>query len=40
MLPGLDLVVAMNAGNYRRPGIDQRRNTNTVLFQLVLPSLS
>ena len=40
MLPGLDLVVAMNAGNYGKPGIEQRRIANALLFELVLPSVS
>lgn len=39
ILPALDLVVAMNAGNYRRPGADQRRVANTLLTELVLPNL-
>jgi hypothetical protein len=39
ILPGLDLVVAMNAGNYRRPGAEQRRVADTLLTELVLPNL-
>jgi hypothetical protein len=36
-VPALDLVVAMNAGNYRRPLQEQRRVANVVLTELVLP---
>jgi CubicO group peptidase (beta-lactamase class C family) len=39
ILPGLDLVVAMNAGNYRRPGTEQRRVADALLTDLVLPNL-
>jgi hypothetical protein len=39
ILPGLELVVAMNAGNYRRPGMEQRRVADTLLTDLVLPNL-
>lgn len=39
ILPGLDLVVAMNAGNYRRPGIEQRRVADTILSEVVLLAL-
>lgn len=40
LLPGFDLVVAINAGNYRKPGIEQRRISNALLFELVLPAVS
>src|SRR5262245_44016837 len=40
MMPALDLVVAMNAGNYRRPGLEQRRVANAVLTELVLPAVA
>ena len=39
ILPGLDLVVAMNAGNYRRTGAEQRRVADALLTELVLPSV-
>jgi len=29
----------MNAGNYRRPGMEQRRVADTLLTEMVLPSL-
>jgi CubicO group peptidase (beta-lactamase class C family) len=35
---GLDLVVAMNCGNYRKPGLEQSRVTGVVLTEVVLPS--
>ena len=38
-LPGLDLAVAMNAGNYPKPGIEQRRIADTLLTELVLPAV-
>ena len=38
-MPALDLVVAMNAGNYRKPGPEQRRVANAVLTELVLPAV-
>jgi len=37
LVPALALVVAMNAGNYRKPGEEQRRIANTLLTELVLP---
>jgi CubicO group peptidase (beta-lactamase class C family) len=40
LVPALDLVVAMNAGNYRKPGVEQRRIANAVLTELVLPNVS
>jgi hypothetical protein len=30
----------MNAGNYRKPGIEQRRIANALLYELVLPAIS
>jgi CubicO group peptidase (beta-lactamase class C family) len=39
VVPGLDLVVAMNAGNYGKPGMEQRRIATTLLTELVLPNL-
>jgi hypothetical protein len=30
----------MNAGNYRKPGAEQRRVANVVLTELVLPNIS
>jgi CubicO group peptidase (beta-lactamase class C family) len=39
LVPALDLVVAMNAGNYRKPGLEQRRVANVVLNELVLPAI-
>jgi hypothetical protein len=39
VVPGLDLVVAMNAGNYRRPGREQGRIANTLITELVLPAV-
>lgn len=38
MLPGLDLVVAMNAGNYPKPGTEQRRVADVLLRELILPA--
>lgn len=40
LMPALDLVVAMNAGNYRKPGPEQRRIANVVLTELVLPAIT
>ena len=40
LVPALDLVVAMNAGNYRKPGMEQRRVANTLLNELVLPTIA
>jgi CubicO group peptidase (beta-lactamase class C family) len=37
-MPALDLVVSVNCGNYRRPGMEQARVVNTVLTEVVLPS--
>jgi hypothetical protein len=39
-MPALDLVVAMNAGNYHRPRLEQRRVANAVLTELVLPAVA
>src|SRR5262245_33599320 len=39
LMPALDLVVAMNAGNYHLPRAEQRRIANAVLTELVLPSI-
>lgn len=39
IFPGLDLVVAMNCGNYRKPGIEQNRVNVAVLDEVVFPSL-
>ena len=39
LVPSLELAVAMNAGNYRKPGLEQRRIANTVLNELVLPAV-
>src|SRR5262249_176308 len=38
LMPTLDLVVAMNAGNYHLPRPEQRRIANAVLTELVLPA--
>jgi CubicO group peptidase (beta-lactamase class C family) len=38
VLPALDLVVAINCGNYNQSGMEQSRITSTVLTQVVLPS--
>jgi CubicO group peptidase (beta-lactamase class C family) len=40
VVPGLELVVAMNAGNYRRPIMEQGRIGTTLMLELVLPGLS
>ena len=40
LIPDLDLVVAMNAGNYWRSGADQRRVADTLMRELVLPAVS
>jgi CubicO group peptidase (beta-lactamase class C family) len=40
LAPALDLVVAMNAGNYRKSGLEQRRVANLVLTELVLPAIA
>lgn len=39
VLSSLDLVVVMNAGNYRQPGSEQARIAATVMGDAVLPSL-
>lgn len=39
ILPALDLVVAMNCGNYWKPGIEQRRVADVLLRELVLPAV-
>jgi CubicO group peptidase (beta-lactamase class C family) len=36
--PALDLVVAMNCGNYRKAGMEQNRVNGVVLTEVVLPS--
>jgi CubicO group peptidase (beta-lactamase class C family) len=36
--PTLDLVVAMNCGNYRKSGLEQSRINGVVLTEVVLPS--
>jgi CubicO group peptidase (beta-lactamase class C family) len=38
VLPALDLVVAMNCGNYRKPGVEQGRIAGAVLTEVVLPA--
>src|SRR5262245_53768055 len=40
LVPNLDLAVAMNAGNYRKTGLEQRRIANTVLNDLILPAIA
>jgi CubicO group peptidase (beta-lactamase class C family) len=40
VVPRLDLVVAMNAGNYRLPIMEQARIGNLVITDAVLPSLA
>ena len=37
-IPELDLVVAMNCGNYGKSGMDQSRANTAVLTDVVLPS--
>ena len=39
VFPGPDLVVAMNCGNYRKPGMEQNRVNLAVLNDVVFPSL-
>jgi CubicO group peptidase (beta-lactamase class C family) len=39
IMPGLDLVVAMNSGNYSKPGMEQRRVADVLLRELVLPAV-
>jgi CubicO group peptidase (beta-lactamase class C family) len=38
VFPALDLVVAMNCGNYRKPGAEQSRIGRAVITDIVLPS--
>jgi CubicO group peptidase (beta-lactamase class C family) len=38
VLPGLDLVVAINCGNYLKPGMEQSRIAAVLLTEIVLPS--
>jgi len=38
VVPALDLVVAMNAGNYDKPGSEQRRIAGLLLNELILPA--
>jgi CubicO group peptidase (beta-lactamase class C family) len=40
VFPDLDLVVAMNCGNYSKPGAEQSRVNTTVVNEVVFPSLS
>jgi CubicO group peptidase (beta-lactamase class C family) len=40
LVPALDLAVAMNAGNYRLPIMEQGRIGTTLITDLVLPALS
>jgi CubicO group peptidase (beta-lactamase class C family) len=40
VLPALDLVVAMNHGNYDKSGMEQSRIANAVLTEIVLPSFA
>jgi CubicO group peptidase (beta-lactamase class C family) len=40
IVPSLDLVVAMNCGNYWKPGLEQRRVADTLLRELVLPAVN
>ena len=40
LMPALDLVVAMNAGNYHRPRPEQRRIAYAILTELVLPAIA
>jgi CubicO group peptidase (beta-lactamase class C family) len=40
IFPGIDLVVVMNAGNYPKSGEEQRRIADSVLKDVVLPSLA
>ena len=39
IMPDLDLVVAMNCGNYRKSGMQQRRVADVLLRELVLPAV-
>jgi len=38
--PQLELVIAMNAGNYSLPIMEQGRIANLVLYEAVLPPLA
>jgi CubicO group peptidase (beta-lactamase class C family) len=38
VFPALDLVVAMNSGNYRKTGAEQSRIGRAVISEIVLPS--
>ncbi len=38
--PQLDLVIAMNAGNYSLPIVEQGHIANLVLYEVVLPALA
>jgi hypothetical protein len=38
-MPGIELAVAINAGNYRRPIMEQGRIGTTLITDLVLPGL-
>ena len=40
VFPELDLVVAMNCGNYRKPGMEQNRINMAVLSDVVFPGLA
>jgi CubicO group peptidase (beta-lactamase class C family) len=40
LVPALDLAVAMNAGNYRLPILEQGRIGTALILDLVLPALS
>jgi CubicO group peptidase (beta-lactamase class C family) len=40
VVPDLDLVVSMNAGNYRKPGMEQGRIADALMTELVLPGLA
>jgi CubicO group peptidase (beta-lactamase class C family) len=39
IMPALDLVVAMNCGNYWKSGMEQRRVADTIVKELVLPAV-
>ena len=38
VVPALDLAVVINAGNYRKPGSEQRRIATALLNELILPA--
>ena len=40
LVPAFDLAVAMNAGNYRKPGSEQRRIATALLNELILPAVA